>query len=1212
MRRGRKKAANKDRVFGCDLLEHLAASSQEIPQVLRCCSQFIEEHGIVDGIYRLSGVSSNTQKLRGEFDSEVPDLGKEVYLQDIHCVSSLCKAYFRELPNPLLTYQLYDKFADAVAVQLEEERLVKIKEVLKDLPLPHYRTLEYLMRHLVKMATFASETNMHSRNLAIVWAPNLLRSRDIEATGLNGTAAFMEVRVQSIVVEFILTHVSQLFSIPGLVSERRKSLPSPSVLSSQEEPFFRALPYNFPSTLSPGNGPPAMRSYHAIIEGTDKRKGSLKGRKWKSIFNLGGRLHDTRRKNKSNGKEKEKVSLRPAKSMDSLSSAPYTPEGTRPHLSPSPLAQPSPNLGREAGSPGGVVGGAVGGAGSGLDSGENTATDSPSPQPRSPGISSRAERRAGMHISGPFSVTVPLHITSGLALGLLQGGANREEGAVQREEGGANIDEGVVTREEGGADRENVGSHTEEGREGRREQEGKRDESGEGGAEGKKTEVNRLEEAGTGEEVMKERFSVEEVMKESFSVEETEPVGAEEELDSMDKSGTSSPEDHDSQLPLDFQDTFGFLDLMDSSAYNQVNEFSVEPPCFEEEEDYDEEEPGYPGESPSMLTPEKLAQPPQTHRPLTSDPYGHPCKSHSLPYKSRPFLPAPSSSSSSSPSEDEDEEEGSDEEENMLFYSLPSRLQFQAARERETDTHTKADADAQGQNTNANSSSNANSNVNAFGQSEGGLEHSVPRPPDTDWLVAVAVSMPGELGQNGSTEVEDSLELKTKMEEEGEPPANTANGERDYTVALTDTHEPRCFEGESGFAVRDESQSPALACIRNHLVHLVYSGLSGAVDGGADYGEKLSKLFVKDCDPQCTSEGGEQVTLPTSVEDGKKPDTEPTPAGDPEELNEQHRCGHGDEELSAVEFVVKAETEEEHVAQRLNQTGCEHSAGGLNNLGSEYVMYEGDSQLWTSFTQGDSDIETDDPVCSNSTEQCSQSLSVHSPLQHGPATMEVSGNPLSSFGASSVEGFDKMSEKPSVCSEELRSEAIHTQQGQYRERLVHTVERENQSLLPQQQQHGPSVKHMRGSGSPAQPHSALSTSAFNTGRKEVTDGPTDFGKKPFSCTHCGKGFAYFSCYKVHLRSHTGEKPYSCAQCGKRFTQQSNLTKHESVHSGNKPFNCLQCGKSFRYRSILTLHLRIHSGERPFHCMQCGKSFAQSSHFKRHQRSHTGKKPYSCF
>lgn len=31
------------------------------------------------------------------------------------------------------------------------------------------------MRHLVHMASLSAQTNMHARNLAIVWAPNLLR-----------------------------------------------------------------------------------------------------------------------------------------------------------------------------------------------------------------------------------------------------------------------------------------------------------------------------------------------------------------------------------------------------------------------------------------------------------------------------------------------------------------------------------------------------------------------------------------------------------------------------------------------------------------------------------------------------------------------------------------------------------------------------------------------------------------------------------------------------------------------------------------------------------------------------------------------------------------------------------------------------------------------------------------------------------------------------
>lgn len=35
-----------------------------VPSVLKKCAEVIESHGIVDGIYRLSGMSSNIQKLR--------------------------------------------------------------------------------------------------------------------------------------------------------------------------------------------------------------------------------------------------------------------------------------------------------------------------------------------------------------------------------------------------------------------------------------------------------------------------------------------------------------------------------------------------------------------------------------------------------------------------------------------------------------------------------------------------------------------------------------------------------------------------------------------------------------------------------------------------------------------------------------------------------------------------------------------------------------------------------------------------------------------------------------------------------------------------------------------------------------------------------------------------------------------------------------------
>lgn len=40
----------------------------------------------------------------------------------------------------------------------------------------------------------------------------MLRSKEIEAKGCNGDAAFLEVHVQQLVIEFILNHVDEIFS----------------------------------------------------------------------------------------------------------------------------------------------------------------------------------------------------------------------------------------------------------------------------------------------------------------------------------------------------------------------------------------------------------------------------------------------------------------------------------------------------------------------------------------------------------------------------------------------------------------------------------------------------------------------------------------------------------------------------------------------------------------------------------------------------------------------------------------------------------------------------------------------------------------------------------------------------------------------------------------------------------------------------------------
>ncbi|XP_058496696.1 rho GTPase-activating protein 30 [Solea solea] len=739
MRRVRRRGGNKDKVFGCDLLEHLNASSQEIPQVLRCCSEFVEHHGIVDGIYRLSGVSSNIQKLRGEFEGDgTPDLNKDLYLQDIHCVSSLCKAYFRELPNPLLTYQLYDKFAEAVAIQLEEERLVKIRDVLKELPTLHYRTLEFLMRHLVRMASYSSETNMHARNLAIVWAPNLLRSKDIEATGFNGTAAFMEVRVQSIVVEFILTHVPQLFPEQGVPSERRKSLPSPTPAANQDEPFFKH-PVNF-GNISPGDGPLPIRPYHAIIEGTDKRKGSLKGRKWMSIFNIGGRFHDPRRRQKnSSTKEKDRSALRPARSMDSLSTQSYPHEGPRnpsqlpPSTNTSPLITPSPQAGSEVGlgrseyavtyrRGTGLVTGGTQGTYTALDPEGLGVVGNEAFQSRSPGLSTKAGRRAAMHITGPTMVTVPLHITSNLALGVLQGrGSDRVihrgrdkdggskahgkegEGKVEEKESReTEVEGGGKVREEETLREGNVDLEGEEKGEGAKVEEEK-EEKEEEQEEARKDDRWKMEltagaavsskqakrnNSNTNDEDAANIYQDDECCSDYMDMKGTEdagPVPADtqpEDVDASDVLNATEVGEDDQELFGYVQDSFEFLDHMDCSGSYQVHEFSVEPPGHSDDE-YEvmeqAQDPQHPadGQTHQPHTPSQYELKP--HRPLSLDLQSRHTKSLSLPYMTSPVHGPEESSSDEEDVEDDsddDDDYGSIEEESMFMKSLPADFYF--------------------------------------------------------------------------------------------------------------------------------------------------------------------------------------------------------------------------------------------------------------------------------------------------------------------------------------------------------------------------------------------------------------------------------------------------------------------------------------------------------------------------------------------------------
>ncbi|KAA0702753.1 Rho GTPase-activating protein 32 [Triplophysa tibetana] len=223
----------------------------------------------------------------------------------------------------------------------DEERMVKVHDVIQQLPPPHYRTLEYLFKHLAHLGMCSADTNMHIKNLAIVWAPNLLRSQEIEVVGLSGADPFKEVRIQSVVVEFLLSNVEVLFSDSftsvGRFSAARQSLTRPkSFVSTRLLSLEEAQARTQAPLLLQGSPHAFQGQFHAVLDLPDKRKRGMKVRKsaggsWKTFFAIGkpgaaGRRKPTRITSlfqpttSHAGCMVDSVTLRSAKSEESLSS----------------------------------------------------------------------------------------------------------------------------------------------------------------------------------------------------------------------------------------------------------------------------------------------------------------------------------------------------------------------------------------------------------------------------------------------------------------------------------------------------------------------------------------------------------------------------------------------------------------------------------------------------------------------------------------------------------------------------------------------------------------------------------------------------------------------------------------------------------------------------------------------------------------------------
>ncbi|CAL8320927.1 unnamed protein product [Arctogadus glacialis] len=230
---GHKKLQGRLHLFGIDFEQAAKNSPDGVPFIIRKCTSEIESRALnIKGIYRVNGAKSRVEKLCQAFEN-----GKElVELSDLspHDISNVLKLYLRQLPEPLILYRHYNDFiglakecqrvlveeAEAVraAAQTAEKRgpsvqlnrvIFKIRDLLRQLPAAHYKTLRFLIAHLHRVTEQAEENKMTASNLGIIFGPTLVKPRQTDAE--VSLSSLVDYPYQALMVEQLVRHFNVIF-----------------------------------------------------------------------------------------------------------------------------------------------------------------------------------------------------------------------------------------------------------------------------------------------------------------------------------------------------------------------------------------------------------------------------------------------------------------------------------------------------------------------------------------------------------------------------------------------------------------------------------------------------------------------------------------------------------------------------------------------------------------------------------------------------------------------------------------------------------------------------------------------------------------------------------------------------------------------------------------------------------------------------------------
>jgi len=153
---------------------------RSIPAFLKEAFSVVLKNKTSEGIFRLSGEKRRIKQATLRLNQGMNDVFTNL---DEHSVAGVIKQFFRELPEPLLTWDLYQDFIDCVRKSEDStERANSISALVDRLPRGNRLILMFLIKLLSDVKEEEPSNKMSAHNLSIVFGPNLLRAKSESAS----------------------------------------------------------------------------------------------------------------------------------------------------------------------------------------------------------------------------------------------------------------------------------------------------------------------------------------------------------------------------------------------------------------------------------------------------------------------------------------------------------------------------------------------------------------------------------------------------------------------------------------------------------------------------------------------------------------------------------------------------------------------------------------------------------------------------------------------------------------------------------------------------------------------------------------------------------------------------------------------------------------------------------------------------------------------